>query len=253
MPVAPPTIHSPISSPTVRDPVAPLEGQIRFYDSNGMLELPRYNRLTLFAPERGAVLRSLMTEKRDAAGNILRDLDGNPIMVPVRRGMNVFAGQVLGVFEDREHRSALKVNEAQLKVAEAERDKEIEVIYAAHGVQLAMTELRMMRDANLKVPNTYSLLEIKRSELALKQANAGLELQQYNIDVVKTEEVEVRKSELERTKVQIELRRLVSTIDGIVVDINAAEGEWLREGEPAIQIVQLDTLWVNVQVGVQVG
>jgi hypothetical protein len=34
----------------------------------------------------------------------------------------------------------------------------------------------------------------------------------------------------------------------MVVEIKAAEGEWLREGDPVLEIVQLDTLWVSVDV-----
>ena len=247
VPVPTPTQHAPIGSTERPNQATPLADPKHFYDSNAMLELPRENRALLAAPER-AVLRSLHTEKRDAAGNIMLDSNGNPIMVPVRRGMYVFKGQLLAIFEDRELQSVKKINEAQLDVAKAERDKKIEIEYAAKGVQLAMLEHKLMLTANESFAGTYGKLELEKGKFAIEQALASLDVATYNIEEVKTREVTVREYELERTSVQIELRRVFATIDGMIVDIKASEGEWLREGDPILHIVQLDTLWVKVQV-----
>ena len=237
MQTTPPSVSAP--------PAAPKQLHLR----NGVLVLPTNNHVTLPAPER-AVLRFLGTEQRDAAGNILRDDNDNPIMIPITKGMNVFKGQVLGKFEDRELHSTLKMNQAQLDVANAEKGKTIEVIYAAQSVLVAMDEVRRMLAANERIDNTFSKAEVDRAKLLQAQAEAYLELQKYNIEEIKTREITVRESELERTKVQIELRQLVTPIDGMIVEINAAEGEWLREGDQVLEIMQLDTLWVMVRVSV---
>jgi len=81
-----PTPATPIAEPPVA-PSATHPRQARF--TNGLSMLPRRNHVVLSATER-AVLMSLTTERRDAAGNIVRDGDGNPITVPVTEGMNVF-------------------------------------------------------------------------------------------------------------------------------------------------------------------
>jgi multidrug efflux pump subunit AcrA (membrane-fusion protein) len=94
-------------------------------------------------------------------------------------------------------------------------------------------------------------MEILRSKFAVLQAEANLELQKYNINEVKRREVVVRENELKRTDVQIDLRRLVSPIDGMVVGINAAEGEFLREGDVVIEIAKFDTLWATIKVNVK--
>jgi multidrug efflux pump subunit AcrA (membrane-fusion protein) len=169
-------------------------------------------------------------------------------MIPITKGMHVFAGQVLGTLDDRELYSILKINQAQLEVAKAERDKSIEKVLAAQSVLVAMAEVQMMHEVNKRVERAYPEAEIRRAELVVAQAQTNLELQKYNIDEIKTREVIVRESELERTEVQIGLRKLVAQIDGMIVKIDAAEGEWLREGDPVLEIVQLDTLLVRVQV-----
>jgi len=222
--------------------------QARF--TNGVSMAPKHNHIVLSAPERAGMLLSLATERRDAVGNIVQDSDGNPIMIPIARGMNVFKGQVLGKFEDHELRSNMQINLTQLRVAKAERDKELEIEYADRSLQLTHAELERMHEANRRVAGAFSAMEIGRAALACIQADVKLKLERYVLDEVKTAEVAVRESELDRTKVQIELRRLVSHIDGTVVRINAAEGEWLREGHEILEIVRLDTLEVQVKARV---
>jgi len=221
----------------------PAANHLRF--QNGILEIPKHHRVTVAATER-AVLMSLNTEQRDA--------NGNPVMVPVREGMNVVKGQVLGNFDDEELRSILRINRAQLAVAKAERDKVIEKVFAELGVDVAKFELQRMVNANSQHSRVFPgdfifpAVEVRRQELAVAQAEANLELQQYTIDEVRTREVEVRESEMERTQTQIELRRLIAPINGTIIRIHAAEGEWKREGDPILEIVNLETMWVKVPV-----
>ena len=234
--------------PSAAPPVAPPTAEPKHLSfQNGMLELPKRSRITLAATER-AVLTSLKTEQRDTVGNVLRDSTGEPTMIPIAEGMNVFRGQVLGNFDDRELRSMAKINEAQLEVAKAERDKTLEKVVAIHAYRVALAEHLALLEVIKKVPGAVSQFEIQRAELAKVHAEANMELQKYILEEVKTREVVVRESELDQTKLKIELRKLIAPIDGMIVKIGATEGEWLREGDPVLEIVQLDTMWVKVQV-----
>jgi len=239
-----PVQTTPVAVPPVAaSPAAPK--QLSF--SNGLLVLPTQNQVPLAATER-AVLMSLRTEQRDATGNVIQDNEGNPVMIRIREGMNVFKGQVLGNFDDRELRCILKINQEELEVAKAERGKDIEKEYAAQSLRVAMSDVQMMKEGNKQLARTFTAMEVRRAELKEDEARAYLELQKYNIDEIKTREVTVRESRLEQTEVQIGLRQLIAPIDGMIVKIGAAEGKWLREGDPVLEIVQLDTLWVRVKV-----
>ena len=231
----------------VVSPAQPLPPTVPGHFTTGILELPTHNRVVLAAPER-AVLRVLQTELRDAEGNIVRNSEGNMVMVPIRRGMNVFAGQVVANFDDLELHATKKINQAQLEVALSEKEKEIEVTYAAWGVAVAKQEYEGMVAGNKIVARTFPEMDVLKARLSYIQAEANLELQKYNIQEVKTREVAVRESELERTEVQIHNRKLIAPIDGMIVNVGAAEGMWLREGDPVVEIVQLDTMWVRVAI-----
>ena len=248
-PTGTPTAPAQTTSPAV-PPVAPAATNAKQLRFRGVLKLPKHNEVTLSAKER-AVLMSLTTEQRDADGNILRDSEGMPIMIPIRHGLQVFKDQVLGNFDDRELHSVLEINQAQLEVAKAEREKDTEKVYAARSLQVAMADVRRMTEANQRQAGVFAQADIDRAILVQHQAVANLDLQKYTIDEIKTREVIVREAEINRTKVQIENQKLIAPIDGMVVSIGAAVGELKREGEPILEIVQLNTLHVVVQVNVK--
>lgn len=248
---APVTPASPMVTTDQAASVQPAADPKLYRNTMCRLTLPRYSHITLSATER-AVLMSLSTEKRDHDGNILQDAEGNILKIPVREGMKVFKGQVLCEFDDRELVAMLNISKAQLELAKAEQKKQIEADYAAMAVQMAMIELKIMQWSNDNVEKSFSALEVIRGEFAIKQAKANLELQEYNLKEVKTRETIVREHELERIEVQIAMRKLVSTIDGMITKISAAEGEWLREGDIVLEIAQFNTIWVLAQPNLRI-
>lgn len=240
VPNTPPPVPTAVAPPAVVPPVVvPSANTNQILITNCTLELPKRSRFMLSAPV-SAVLEYLGTPQQDSAGN--------SVIVPITEGMTVSQGQVLGNLNDLELRSLLKIGEAQLDVAKAEADKKIEVKVAAHALQLAMAEVITMEEANKEVPTAFPKFEVERARMAQLHAAANLDLQKYLLGEIKTREVVVRESELDRTQVQIDLRRLTAEIDGVIVDIKVAKGEYLREGDPILEIWQLDTMWVKVTV-----
>lgn len=215
--------------------------------TNGILKIPQWNNVILAANYQ-AMLMKLQTERRDERGNIVLDANGQPIIEPIREGMFVYEGQVLGKFDDRELNIQLAIEQRKLDVAKAAKEKKIEVVYAARQVQTAVAALNMYKDANSRVDGAISNMEVIKAELEVSQAEANLELQKYTIDVERTAEVNVQEQSVEGMQVRIELRKLIAPISGMIVGIEKAEGEWLREGDPVLEIVQLDTLRASCKV-----
>ncbi|MDR0705608.1 MAG: HlyD family efflux transporter periplasmic adaptor subunit [Planctomycetaceae bacterium] len=213
----------------------------------GLLEVPKRNHVILAAAYQ-SVLTSLKTEQRNAEGHVVTGADGNPVLIPIVEGMQVFKDQILGNFDDRELQCNLEIGECKLDVAIAEREKKIEVEYAAWGYLYAEEELKMLQQANALSENAVTKIEINKAKLAAQQAEANFNLQKYTLAEVKTREVTASEKEVAKTKVLINLRRLVAPIDGMIVKIDKAEGEWLREGDPVLEIMQLNTLRAKCQV-----
>ncbi len=207
--------------------------------AEGLLHVPEWNKVGISAPVQ-AVLMSLKTEQRDAAGNV--------VLLPLRKGMHVVKDQVLGHFDDRELVQALAIAEAQLEVAIAERDKTIEIEHAKLAAKVAGVESAMLQRANELSAKTVSEIEIYKAGLAEAQAKAQHALHDYTINQVRTREAVVREKEVEAAKIRIEQRKLRAPISGLIVNIVKAEGEWFREGDPVLEILQLDTLWAKCSI-----
>ncbi len=206
---------------------------------NGILEVPKWNDVELAANFQ-AQLMSLKTERKDAAGNT--------VLVPLREGMHVVEGQVLGNFDDRELRLSRKVAECEANVAKAEAEKLIEVKFAAIRTQKERASLGMLKEANSHHEGAISQMEVLQAELKVEEAMANFELQDYNLKVVKKAEYDAKVARLAMADVLIQLRQLVAPISGVIVKIEKAEGEWLREGDKVLQIVQLNTLRLKGRV-----
>jgi multidrug efflux pump subunit AcrA (membrane-fusion protein) len=208
---------------------------------SGILEVPKRNHVILAAAYQ-SVLTSLKTEQRDAEGHIVTDADGQPVLIPIVEGMHVFKDQILGNFDDRELQCNLEISECKLGVAIAEQEKKVELEYAGYGYLHAAEELKMLKKTNEMHENAIAQMEINKAELAVKQAYANFLLQKYTLEEVKTREVTASEKEVAKMRVLINLRKLVAPIDGMIVKIDKAEGEWLREGDPVLEIMQLKTL-----------
>lgn len=215
--------------------------------TNGALEIPKRNKVPLAASNQ-AVIHSLRTQQLDAEGKPALDESGRPVMIPVYEGMPVRRGQVLGGLDDRELNSKLQTARTELDVAVAAMEKDIEIEYAARGVQHETSKLNMLLATNKQHAGAVSPMEIKIAEFEVLKAEANLDLQKYAINVERTAETEVCRERINEINVLIGLRKFVSPIDGMISKIERAEGEWLREGDVVYEIIQLNVLRVKCAV-----
>lgn len=246
-PIQPPSART---GATVEVPTTTVVDAPNTVRTSGLLQIPKWNNVVLAANFQ-AMLMSLKTEQRDEQGNIATDAQGRPIMIPIREGMYVFKDQVLGHFDDREMHILLAREEKKLDVAIADSEKKIEIEYAEKQAKTSWANAEMLKATNRLVDSAISKIEILKADLELEQAKANYQLQEYTINVQRAADVEVQRQEVEGMKVRISLRQLVAPIAGMIVKIDKAEGEWLREGDPVLEIVQLETLRAECKVDAQ--
>ena len=226
IPVAPPTFASTTNRPNV-------------IELTGRLSVPKRNQVPIAAPFQ-AQLASLRTVRQGA--------DGQPVLVPLREGMHVVEGQVLGNLDTRLLEAELASAHCKLKVAEAEANNEILLEYAQAGVDSENSELAILSHANAMHEGAIAAVEINRARLRVQHAIANYRLEEYKLNIIKREDLNVHRQAVKAADEMIRLRQLVSPISGMIVKISKAEGEWLREGDEVLEIVQLDTLRLILKV-----
>lgn len=193
------------------------------------------------------LIRSLHTELRDTNGQILRDESGKPRQVEVKEGLQIWENQILGWQDDRLAQADLKIAETEYAVALEEARKLIEVEHARTAWLVEDAKVQMIEETNARVAGAVSQTEVLEAKMKRKQAEAQFELSQYTLGI-RDKEAQAKLARLDAAKVQVELRQLVAPWNGEVVEVKSKPGEWLREGDRVLKVIQLDHLRVRGKV-----
>ena len=99
-------------------------------------------------------------QKYGENGEALFDDDGNPVMIPMHRGMQVEEGEILGVQFNQAAHARRTAAERELEVAKKEAGKQLEVEVAEASKNVALMEYKRAVNANKRVPNSVSEDEV---------------------------------------------------------------------------------------------
>jgi RND family efflux transporter MFP subunit len=160
---------------------------------------------------------------------------GVVMKVDVKEGDVVKAGQVLAVQDDREEQAKLQLiqgelDSALLQIDASVADKELK--------QVMLDRKEQLYDALIKAGKSNN--ELDEARVAVKIADIAVKFRK--------QEHAQKLLELGAQKVRLELKRLMSPINGVVAKIEVKAGEGTDITRPAMQIVQNDTLKVEVDI-----
>lgn len=152
--------------------------------------------------------------------------------IEVVEGDFVKAGHVMASLDDRVLRASLNV-----AAAAAESVGELNSATAS----LAVRELEFQKLTELFNRRHASQRELDRVTGDLKVARARVQISK--------EEANVRRLEEARIVAQLAQRKIVSPIDGVVVEVRKDQGEFVSPSDPVVvRVVQLDPLLVAFSV-----
>ena len=147
--------------------------------------------------------------------------------VLVKEGDKVEAGQML-------MQQDIEADLARLRAMESEADVQARVELARTQADLARVELQSAEDAGTAV----AALEVERAQLEVKAADTRINEEQRLGTVAEHRAQEQR--------ILVEQRSLASPEGGVVQKVDAAAGEVFGPQTPAIRVVTLDPLHVEV-------
>ncbi len=206
-------------------------------------------------------------------------VDGRVIEFPVNEGDRVEAGQTLAQLLTETIALELRAAEAELQLRQEEwnelkngsRLEEIEQararMEAARAAQVYLTARRTRTEKlfgdsegnprlNPRVTSEESLQEAVsasvRADELLKEAEAAYALVKAGPRQEKKTEAEaqvaMQAAQVDKLKDQIKKHTIVSRFAGYVTEEHTEVGQWLKQGEPVVQVIALDEVDVEAYV-----
>ncbi|MDO4571092.1 MAG: efflux RND transporter periplasmic adaptor subunit [Planctomycetia bacterium] len=173
------------------------------------------------------------------------------VSLPIKEGDAVQKGMELARIDDAQVQMAVRVAQAKLDSAEKQAENDVNIRYAKAATDVAAQEIVQARTANERTPNTVTLAELRRLQLAHKQATLQIEQAEHDFIVAKFS-VQVQEAELDAAKLNVQKKIICAPIDGVVVERFRQAGEWVKPGDPLLKIMNLEKVRIKFVVSASV-
>lgn len=159
----------------------------------------------------------------------------------VHEGQIVSEGQLLARVEDAMATLTMRRAKIELDIARKEETNDIQLRYARGAATTAKAELARATSTLEKYRKSISGSEVDQLRLAVDKAEREAEQAEHDLAVAHLT-TQLKQSEYDLALQNVERRRIVSPIQGMVVEVKRHRGEWVQSGDTVVRILRLDRL-----------
>jgi len=149
---------------------------------------------------------------------------------------------VIAKVDDRQAITELNLSESRLATSALKVDTDIAIRYAQAGYDAAYKTYE--RELSLYKKNVGTAAKLDEARLQAQQALLQIEKAKHDYSVdqkaVRIEEIQVQKA-----KETLQRHSTIAPWGGIVNQVLTHQGEWVNAGDPIVEIIQMDRLWVE--------
>lgn len=172
------------------------------------------------------------------------------VELPVREGMVVAKGDVIGRLADDQPRMERKRAAAEHEQALAKAASDVDERYAVAAEGAAEKAYQKAEKSHASVQGAVT--EVERDRLRLEWQKTELQIEQAQLERKLSKlTADAKQVEVEAADNAIERRLIRSPIDGVVVDVAKHEGEWMQPGDTLAHVVRTDKLRVEGYVKIR--
>jgi HlyD family secretion protein len=197
-------------------------------------------------------------------------VQGRIAALPIEEGQQVQQGALLARLEDADFRQRVAINEAAVKVSQANLDlqlagtREQEVKAAQQAVIDAQADLAQKRLDNERAQRLYAKDEVSAQDrdlaaTALKRSDAACKaaLERYNeaVEGTRKEDIAIARAGLAQAHANLGLAHidesyttLRAPVSGVITVRQAELGEVVVPGAPVVTLADLDHIWLRAYV-----
>jgi len=169
---------------------------------------------------------------------------GQLVEISVEDGAAVRKGDTIAHVDATEAEMAVEKARGALAIARAEAANRHRVEASAKAAAVAKAELQRAVESGEKYAKSISQTELDRLRLTAEQSQLEHEEARHDLEVAVLN-AKLKELEVDVAGRMLERHRLVSPIDGIVVELRRQLGEWVEPGMPVARIIAMDPLRVE--------
>ena len=158
-------------------------------------------------------------------------------------GQEVRRGDVLVELDSKLEAANFGSAESELAVAKEESENDIDLRYAKVSQEVSGKVYQRSVDATKRYAKSVSGTELERLKLEVERARLSGE-QAQRTSTINELNVESKRAQLEATRIRLEGRRVVSPVDGVVVQVYRQVGEGVQAAQPVARVIGLEKLKV---------
>jgi multidrug efflux pump subunit AcrA (membrane-fusion protein) len=179
---------------------------------------------------------------------ISAEAEGTLVKLAVKEGDRVSEGTVMATIDDRQAQAAVDVAKIGLEAAIEKANDDIEEQYAVAAAKVAKVDWEKDKEANQRVLNSVSEIQIIQKELVLDRSVLQIEKAKKD-QVIAKKEAGVKEAELKAAEIGLARRTTTAPFNGEVQQLFQKQAQWVNPGDPILRLVKFDVLRVESYVG----
>lgn len=163
-------------------------------------------------------------------------------------GAAIEKGQHVLTIDERTANAELAVAQKEFEAASAQASQDANLRFSKKVADVSEAEYDEIRVLFEK--NSASRQETRRKLLEYEKAREGIKVAEvdHTKDILAAA---VAKEKVAAANVQLNLRKVISPYDGIVVERLRDQGEWVKAGEPILRLVHMKEMKIEAMVPVR--
>lgn len=161
--------------------------------------------------------------------------------VAVREGQRVKQGELLTQIDDQMPRLAAEAARAQLEIARAKAENDVQGRFAMKSLEVSEAELKRSTESIERFPKSVSQSQIDVERLSVQKNRLEAEQAEQERQIAALE-MSAKRTDLAAAEAEIARRKIVAPFDGVIVQVYVRNGEWVKPGQQALRIVNVDRL-----------
>lgn len=165
----------------------------------------------------------------------------------VKEGMLVEKGALIGSVDNTDAILMKAVATHEYAAAKKTAENTLSIKAAVKAYEVALAEYESSLEANKVTDDVVMATELRRQKLQADRAKMQAELASHEL-LVANLTAKAKYEAFQRAEAALQRRQIKSRINGVVIEVNKHEGEWVQPGESVVRIVQMDRLRVEGSV-----